>query len=163
MSSSDALPRRAVLAGLALLAGCGFTPAYAPGGAGTALRGRVRPQAPTDADQFAFNARLTERLGPPSAAAYGLSYSLSLAVTPQHRGFDDVVTRQALNGSADYTLTDLASGAVVASGQVSSFAAYEAGGTTVAALAAEADARARLATMLADEVVTRLLAATAAR
>ena len=46
-----------------------------------------------------------------------------------------------------------------AEGRASDFAAYEVGSDTVSGLADEADARARLAVMLADQVVTRLLAA----
>jgi LPS-assembly lipoprotein len=46
--------RRAFLLGALALAGCGFTPAYAPGGAGAALRGQVRADDPTDSLGFAF-------------------------------------------------------------------------------------------------------------
>ena len=70
-----------------------------------------------------------------------------------------MTTRYSLNGSADFRLTDAASGATVTEGQVSSFTSYSTTGTTVATLTAEYDARQRLARMLADQVVTRLLAA----
>lgn len=166
MSSSDGrlpfggVPRRALLAGLAaVLAGCGFTPAYGPGGPATKLQGRVRPRDPVDADGFAFNARLAERLGPPAAPVYALDYDLTLAVTPQLRDFDDTTLRHALNGTADFALTETATGRTVAEGRVSAFSSYDSGGTTVAAVAAEEAARARLVVMLADQVVTRLIAA----
>lgn len=156
--------RGVILSGLAVLglAACGFTPVYGPGGAGTKLRGRVRARDPKTPEDFAFNTRLAERLGPEDAATYGLDYTLVLAATPQGVTADgDVTTRFALNGSASWGLRDLASGRVLAQGQVSAFSSYTATGTTVATVSAEADARARLAGMLADQVVTRLLAAPA--
>lgn len=165
MSSPDRLTRRALLAGmaglagLAALAGCGFTPVYGPGGAGGKLRGRVRPRDPATPEDFIFDTRLAERLGPESAAAYALDYTLMLAATAQGVRGDDVTTRFALNGSATYRLTDVTSGTVLAEGRVNAFSSYTAEGTTVATVAAEADARGRLAVMLADQVVTRLLAA----
>ena len=55
-------------------------------------------------------------------------------------------------------LTEIASGRTVARGQVSSFTSYSTTGTTIATLAAEQDAHKRLARLLADQVVTRLLA-----
>ena len=72
---------------------------------------------------------------------------------------DRITTRYSLNGSADFTLTDATTGATVTKGQVSTFTSYSTTGTTVATLTAEYDARQRLARMLADQVVTRLLAA----
>ena len=47
---------------------------------------------------------------------------------------------------------------MVAQGEVSSFSSYSTEGTVIATNAAHADARGRLAVMLADQVVTRLLA-----
>ena len=78
---------------------------------------------------------------------------LPQAITP-----DEVTTRFSLNGTAAYRLTDAASGAVVAQGEVSNFTSHSTVGTVIATTAAEADARGRLAVMLADQVVTRLLA-----
>jgi LPS-assembly lipoprotein len=45
----------------------------------------------------------------------------------------------------------------VTSGSVDNFTGYSATGTTVATLAAERDAQERLMTILADQIVTRLL------
>lgn len=140
-----------------MLAACGFTPAYGPGGSGSKLRGRVALPDPKTPDDFAFNARMAERLGG-EGGQYRLTYTLTLAATPQIRSLDNTTSRFALNGQASFRLTDT-SGTTVTEGQVSSFSSYEAIGTTVATVAAEADARARLATMLADQVMTRLLAA----
>lgn len=155
------LPRRAVLAGGLVgglaLAACGFTPVYGPDGAGTRLFGQVRVMDPKTSDDYAFNRRITERLGPDQAARFALEYRLAVATVAQAITPDEVTTRYALNGTADYTLTE--GGRAVARGQVSSFASYSTTGTTIATLAAEQDARERLMRMLADQVLTRLLAA----
>ncbi|WBU60276.1 LPS assembly lipoprotein LptE [Paracoccus albus] len=159
MSWRNRLTRRVALLGaLAVLAACAMTPAYGPSGAGTALHGRVQLQEPNDVDGFSLNRRLTERLGPESSAAYALDYRLTTASVGQGITPDDVTTRYSLNGTADFALTDIATGAVVTRGRVSSFTSYSAVGTTIATLTAERDAHERLMVMLADQIVTRLLA-----
>ncbi len=70
---------------------------------------------------------------------------------------DGSITRYSLPGAAAYVLRDGAQ-TVVTQGEVSAFTSYSTTGTTVATRAAEADARARLAVILADLIVTRLLA-----
>lgn len=149
--------RRLALAGLLLLPACGFAPAYAPGGSGERLRGRVAVEAPDTPDGFVLGARLEDRLGRPDGAAplrllLDLSVEeVSAAVTP-----GGAITRYDLVGRAPWRLLD-AGGAVVADGEASAFTGYSATGTTVATTAAEADARGRLMALLADAVVTRLL------
>ena len=149
--------RSVLLAGLALAA-CGFAPVYGPGGAGGKLFGQVRSADPKTPDDFSFAGRIAERLGPDSNPRFELGYRLRIAVVPQAITPDEITTRYALNGSADFVLTESASGKVVARGQVSSFTSYSTTGTTIATMAAEQDAHERLARMLADQVVTRLLA-----
>ena len=150
--------RRAALAVALLAAGCGFTPVYGPGGAGTRLHGHVRVADPQTADDYAFLRRLTERLGPAETGRYDLAYTLRVAVLPQAITPDEVTTRFSLNGTATYRLADSATGATVAQGEVSNFTSHSTVGTVIATNAAEQDARNRLAVMLADQVVTRLLA-----
>lgn len=162
MSWSDPINRRMALAGLALLAGCGFTPAYAPGGVGERLRGTVHLPDPTDFDSYALNAHLTARLGPETAPRHDLAYTLRVAVVEQGITPEQITTRFALNGTLDFRLTDRANGAVLAQGAVSAFTSYSATGTTIATTTAEADARARLMRMLGDQLVTRLLGTLAA-
>lgn len=149
--------RSVLLAGLALAA-CGFAPVYGPGGAGGKLFGQVRSADPKTPDDFSFAGRIAERLGPDSNPRFELGYRLRIAVVPQAITPDEITTRYALNGSADFVLTESASGKVVARGQVSSFTSYSTTGTTIATMAAEQDAHERLARMLADQVVTRLMA-----
>ena len=147
----------ALLAAVAL-AGCAMTPAYGPGGTGTALQGQVALAEPGDVDSFSLNRRLSDRLGPVEVAKWKLDYRLTTAVVAQGITPDDVTTRYSLNGTVDFALTDIATGAPVTQGRVSSFTSYSATGTTIATLSSERDAHERLMVMLADQIVTRLLA-----
>ncbi|MGR3467395.1 MAG: LPS assembly lipoprotein LptE [Shimia sp.] len=160
MSSSSALPRRAVLLGGLALAGCGFTPAYGPGPA-QALRGRVAVDAPDNRDGFDLVRALEARLGLPEAPAFGLS----IAVDTQEEGIgvdrDGRTTRFQILAIATYALRDLQTLEVVDTGSVETFTAYSTTDTTIAERAAEDDARARLMVILADLITTRLIAATA--
>lgn len=160
MWSPDRLTRRALLLGVMAVAACGLQPVYGPGGTGTRLQGQVRPRDPQTYEDFAFNRRLAERLGPDGDAALDLDYQISIGVVAQAITPDEVTTRYSLNGTADFVLRDRARG-VVTQGRVSSFTSYSTTGTTIATLSAEGDARQRLASMLADQVVTRLLMAPA--
>ncbi|WP_423210872.1 LPS assembly lipoprotein LptE [Paracoccus yeei] len=149
--------RRGVLLAALALAACGFAPVYGPGGTGTRLQDKVRTADPRTPDDFAFAGRIAERLGP-DGTRYELDWRLRIAVVPQAITPDEITTRYSLNGTASYVLTEIASGRTVARGQVSSFTSYSTTGTTIATLAAEQDAHRRLARLLADQVVTRLLA-----
>jgi len=150
--------RRAFVLGALALAACGFAPVYGPGGTGGRLFGKVRTADPNSPDDFAFAGRIAERLGPEASASYELAWQMRIAVVPQAITPEEVTTRYALNGSAYYTLTELATGRAVTRGQVSSFTSYSTTGTTIATMTAEQDAHKRLARLLADMVVTRLLA-----
>ncbi len=151
--------RTGLLAGVGGLAACGFTPVYGPGGAGTKLFGKVRAADPKTVDDFAFIRRITERLGPPQDADYALDYKLLIAIVPQAITPDEITTRYSLNGSAEFSLRENASGKVLTSGQVNNFTSYSTTGTTVATMTGEQDAHDRLAFMLADQVITRLYGA----
>jgi LPS-assembly lipoprotein len=157
MSSSD---RRSVLALLALLplGACGFAPAYGPDGGAGRLRGRIAVQAPTDRNGFDLVRELEMRLGVAQAPVYDLGFTVSAqrvagGITP-----DAAITRYQLVGSATWTLTERAGGARVAGGTVRNFTAWSATGSTVAGLAAERDAARRLMVILADQIVTQILA-----
>lgn len=160
MSSSD---RRSVLLSLAALpalGACGFTPAYAPGGAAGSLRGRVLVDEPATRNGYLMTRDLEGRLG---RAGGGARYGLSLGIQTRRDGGaisqTDITTRYNLIGSATYALRDIESGKVLTSGSVETFTGYSATGSTVATQAAARDAEARLMTMLSDQIVTRLLAA----
>ena len=140
------------------LAACGFTPAFAPGGAATRMMGRIRADDPTDKNGFDFVERLEERLGRPETPAFDLAYTITTEAVGVGITIDSEITRFNLKGVIDYTLTDRATGTRVAGGRVQSFTAYSATGSTVAGLAAEEDAAFRLMRILADQITARLIA-----
>ncbi len=140
------------------LAACGFAPVYGPGGTGGKLFGQVRADDPSTPDEYTFAGRIAERLGPDRNGRFALAYQLRIAVVPQAITPDEITTRYSLNGTADFALTERESGQVVTRGQVSTFTSYSTTGTTIATMSAEQDAHDRLAVMLADQVITRLIA-----
>lgn len=150
--------RRFVLfAPLALMA-CGFAPAYGPAGVATGLQGKIRAADPDTKLGFDLVERLEERLGRPGAPLYDLAYTVvtedkSLGITPE-----DAITRYHLTGYIDWTLTSRESGQRATGGRVQGFTAYSATGSTVAGLTAQEDAAFRLMRLLADQIVTRLIA-----
>ena len=150
--------RRGTLLGTLALAACGFAQVYGPGGSGGKLFGKVRTADPRTPDDFTFAGRIAEQFGPDRQPLYELAWQLRIAVVPQAITPEEVTTRYSLNGSAEYVLSEIATGRKLGRGQVSSFTSYSTTGTTIATMTAERDAHERLARMLADQVVTRLLA-----
>ena len=158
------LSRRTLLAGglsLAyLLSACGFVPVYGSDGTAAGLRGGVAVEGPETVEGYRLRTRIEDRLGSaPSSAAYVLTVGLSLretgvAVTPE-----GAITRFTIPGAGSYALRAAGSDEVLLSGTVESFTGYSTTGSTVATQAAREDARARLAVILADLIVTRLIAA----
>ncbi len=143
------------------LAACTFTPAYAPGGPATKLLNQVRVDDPSDKNAFDLVERLEERLGRPDAARYGLAYSIRTDPVGVGITSESTITRYNLTGAIDWTLSDITTGARLSGGTVNSFTSYTATGSTVAGLAAEEDAAYRLMRLLADQIVTRLIATSA--
>ena len=163
MSCSD---RRSLLAALAVLplaaAGCGFSPAYGPGGAAQGLRGSIRADDPQSGEEFDFVERLEERLGRPEAARFALAYTITteregLARTAERRD-----SRGQITGRVDFELRALnaegENAAPLTSGTVTAFTGHSATATPLADRATAEDAQRRLMRMLADRVVSRLTA-----
>jgi len=161
MSSSDR--RLFLFSGLALLAGCGFAPVYAPGGGGDALMGQVRVAAPDSRAGFLLTREIETRLGRPSGPRYELRPVISVRAEAIAIDRSNVAARFNLIGTVRYTLADLQDETVVDSGEVTNFTGYSSFGTPVATQAAQRDAEARLMQMLADQMLTRLAAAAARR
>lgn len=154
MSSSD---RRAVLSfALLALAGCGFSPALAPGGSAEGLQGQIAIDPPAAVESFEFVRALEARLGRPDAPRYRLSADIAVAEEGVGILPDQTITSYNVLGKVDYALTDIATGRLVTSGQVANFTSYAATSTTVATSSAQADARRRLMTILADQIVDDL-------
>jgi len=162
MSSSDPLPRltrRLVLLGTLALVGCGFAPVYGPGASGGVLRNAVAVEAPATVEGFHLRQQLVDRLGAPGNARYLLTVSIEIGRDPVAISASGVTTRFNLPGSATWALSDAATGAPLAQGEVSAFSGYSTTSSTVATRAAERDATERLTVTLADLIVTRLLVA----
>lgn len=153
--------RRHMLAAFAALAGCGFTPVYGPNGTGRALYGRVAFRAPATVEGFRLRARLEDRLGRVERGVYLLTVDLSVEEVALVITTAQDVNRYNLPGRARWVLTPDGSDQPVAQGEVNTFTAYSAFGTTVATREAQDDARDRLALALADLIVTDLMAAAA--
>ena len=154
MSSFD---RRTFLIGFAALAGCGFTPAYGPGGSAEGLRGRIRVAGPEDEEGFALVRRLEERLGRGEAAEYELQADIFLS--EEALGFlpDGSISRYNVLGRVRWRLVRLDDGSLALSGIEKSFTSYSATSTTVATTLAERDARRRLMVSIADRITADLI------
>jgi len=145
--------------GLAVvLSACGFAPAYGPNGTADTITRNIRLAEPDTRLDFLLAQQVERRLG----RAENGEYELSVAVTTSRDRIAvtgaNVTQRFEIIGNADYTLTG-PDGAVVTTGNVSSFTGYSATGSTVATTAARDDAQERLMVILADQIVTRLIAA----
>jgi LPS-assembly lipoprotein len=151
--------RRAFLiASLAALTACGFTPVYGPGGAGDGLRNAILVGEPDNRNEFTFVGRMEERLGRAQAAPYTLNYTIKtrtegVGITPAQE-----TTRYNLFGVVTYDVTDRATGAKIASGEVDNFTGYSATSLVVGTQSVTRDANERLMAILADQVFARLIA-----
>lgn len=164
-TTAQHLTRRALLCSgtMAALAGCGFTPVHGPGGTDTAnapsLRGAILADAPADRNAFVFVGQFEERLGRATTAPrYHLRYTIrtrraGVGITPARE-----TTRFNLFGVVDYVVIDAATDAVATKGLVENFVGFSATSLIVSTQAAERDANERLMVILADQIVTRLLA-----
>ena len=149
---------KAVLLCVIGLAACGFTPAYAPGGSGTALQNMVLAAEPHEKAAFDLVERLEERLGPSDSPKYGLSYKITLKPVGVAISTDNAITRYNLIGVVNWELTDVTTGTRLTGGRAENFTSYSATGSTVAGLAAQEDAAQRLMRIIADQIVSQLLA-----
>ncbi|MEE9387121.1 MAG: hypothetical protein V3U96_00800 [Paracoccaceae bacterium] len=152
------------------LTACGFTPVYGPQGPGAQLRVQVSMDAPANRNEFDLVAQLELRLGHSDTPVYRLSYQIDteqkgVGVTPEQE-----IVRFNVFGKVRYTLHDAVTGAALVTGSADTFTGYSAGavdvtaspptGTnaTIATVAAQRNANARLMVALADQVVTQLIA-----
>ncbi|MDU8929278.1 LPS assembly lipoprotein LptE [Alisedimentitalea sp. MJ-SS2] len=150
--------RRVFLGSLLALTGCGFAPVYGPGGAANLLQNRVAVDEPADRDSYLLVRQLETRLGRGNAPVYGLSLGLDVKQERMAIDASNITTRFNVIGKSTFALRDLRDGKVITSGSVNSFTGYSATGSTAATLAAKRDAYERLVTILADQIVNRLIA-----
>lgn len=154
--SSDRLSRRVLLLGLFGLAGCGFTPIY---GSGTVQRGAFSFEADKTVIGFRLAGRLAERLGATQSPKYVIKTTIRTSQRAAAITEEGDTSRLNIIGTATWSLIDIAAGTQAATGEVQSFTSYAATGSTVATQTARDDAGDRLAVILADLIVTRVLVA----
>lgn len=142
----------------AVLAGCGFTPAYAPGGGGARLSGAVLVDTPDTRPGYQLTRHIEDRLGRASDPRYGLSYAIRFAESPIAISGKNVALRFNVLGEITYALRDLETGEVLSTGKVDNFTSYSTSSTTVATQAARQDAEDRLMRVMGDQMITRLIA-----
>ena len=156
------LYRRAFLViAIAALTACGFSPVYAPGGAGDGLKGSFLIDEPDNRNEFSFVARLEERLGRAQASRYRLSYDIKteakgVGITPAQE-----TTRFNLFGTVTYAVIEQGTDKVLATGKVENFTGYSATSLIVSSQSVTRDANQRLMVILADQIVARLIATSA--
>lgn len=167
MSWSDPAGRRRALrllgaGGLAALAAaCGFQPLYAPRGRGTARAELAQIQVPLPGTRVAqlLYRPLVDRLNPTGIAVEKL-YRLDLALSETESGVlitrGDTITRINLTLNAGFNLVELKTGESLFTGTAKSVASYNVLTSDYANLTGYADARARAAQELAEQIALRL-------
>lgn len=165
MSWSDRPTRRTALlglAGLGALSACGYRPLLSQDGGGAGLDGAVAITAPDSEAGYRLLTRLEDRLGRATAPRLHLRVTMEIGESSAAIGAGNRTSRYNLSGEARWELVDLALEQVIDSGTVNAFTGYGTGGNTVAIRAAKRDAEDRLATTLADRILTQLYANRAA-
>jgi LPS-assembly lipoprotein len=142
------------------LAACGFTPAYAPGGGGSALQNMVLAAEPRDKAAFDLVERLEERLGPSDNPKYALTYRITVSTVGVGITAENATTRYNVVGVVDWELKDAITDARLTGGKAENFTSYSATSSAVGGLAAQGDAAQRLMRIIADQIVSQLLATT---
>jgi LPS-assembly lipoprotein len=143
----------------AVLAACGFTPAYGPSGPAQGLQGRIRAADPGDKNGFDFVTAIEARFGRSKDPRYALAYTITTEAVGVGFATDTTITRYNLTGRVDWSLTDTESDTRIAGGTAENFTSWSATSATVAAVAAEQDAAKRLMVILADQIAAEVLAA----
>ena len=153
--------RLGLLGGVALAAGCGLRPMYAPGGEESSVPelALIRVETiPTRAGQILRN-DLLDRLTPegePATPRYKLrvkveTRSVSLAIQP-----DASITRFNLLLKVRFELSDVATGEIIYRDKLRSVGSYNAVRSDFATLIAEQDTSRRSAVSASEEIVALL-------
>ncbi len=145
-----------MLAGLALLPACGFTPLYGEQSAARALQNQIAFEIPDDRLGFEIRERLETRLGPARSPAYSLKLVVDLTESERAIRPDRTITRFNIDAEADFFIESLSTGNVVYQDSVQAFTAYSAVASPFATRAAEEDANSRIAEALADQILLKL-------
>ena len=169
LSMSSFRLRRYLVISLLIVAGCGYTPAYGPTGQAEVLRQQVAVDPPNNENEFNLVTQLELRLNRSQSASYRLSYNVSVGARSVAIDLGRDVSRYNIIGKVSFRLHDLSTDKVVHQSSVDGFTSYTSGvidattnppstSATISTEAARRDAYARLMVILADQMVTRLIA-----
>lgn len=151
--------RALVLAMMLMLGACGLQPMYAGGSSGQVAGGLTAIQVapiPERAGWLVRNA-LVDRLGGESAnPAFRLEVELDDNLIAFGIRGDSTTTRERRTLRARYRLVEIGTGEVVLDATAGSDAGIDVVSSEYATVAAEQTAQERLATMIADQMVSRI-------
>ena len=148
----------ALLAAPLILSGCGLRPLYADGsrgGVANALSGVAVSPIEGQAGWLVRTA-IEDRLPPGGAQRYRLEIRLDDRIEGFGIRGDNAVTRERRTLRARYQLVDAAQGTVLLDQTAGSDVGIDVVGSQYATVAAEQTALERLATEIADQIVTRV-------
>jgi len=147
------------VAAVLVLSGCGLRPLYSGGSSGVVaqtLQGiSITPIAGGKAGWLMQNA-LADRMGSGSAARYRIDVMLDDKIEGFGVRADDSITRERRTLRARYQLVEIASGKTVLDATAGSDVGIDVVSSEYATIAAENTALERLATVVADQIVTRV-------
>ena len=146
-----------ILPFLALTA-CGFTPVYGTNSNASVLLNSVLVQEPKNREGYSLTKQIEKRLGRATDPRFNLGVSVTTSEAALNVDSTGNINRYNVLGLIEYTLRDTQTGQIAASGRVDSFTGYSASGTTVSAQAAKEDAQERLMIILADLLISNLIA-----
>jgi LPS-assembly lipoprotein len=151
--------RALTLAACLALGGCGLKPMYAGGSSGVVASSLSSIQVapiPERAGWLVRNALVDRLHGESSNPSYRLEVELDDDLTGFGIRGDSAVTRERRILRARYRLVDLESGQVVLDATAGSDAGIDVVSSEYATVAAEQTAQERLASVIADQMVSRL-------
>jgi len=157
----------ALLAPLALLAGCGLQPMYAGGGNGTVARGLAAVEVSPIEGQGGWLMRnaLVDRLG--AGGAQTPQYRLDVRLDDKLEGLgvlsNDTIGRERRTLRARYQLVELASGTILVDATAGSDAGIDVVSSEYATIAAEQTALENLSKEVAAQITTRIALALRAK
>ncbi len=143
---------------LCALSACGFEPIYGTNSQTSKLQGKIAYFEPDTREEYNLVQDLKTQFGDTGKPEYLFQAELSTTENPIGRARDTSIARYHIVGSAQYTLREINTGEIVHSGDVSSFTAYSATGSTIDAITNPRDAYRRLMNILASKIATKTTA-----
>lgn len=125
------------------------------------MRGMIAFSVNDSVAGFRLRERLEGRLGHVVTPRYRLRVNVRTRERAAAITSGGDTARRNIIGTANWTLTQSVGGARIETGRVEAFTSYSATGSTVATQSTQDDAEARLAIILADMIVSRVLILTA--